>query len=318
MKAMVITAFGGPEVFEARDLPKPTPGPKEVLVKVHATSINPVDYQTRRGDYRDLIQTPETLGVDVSGVVEAAGDAVTDFEVGDEVYYTPQLFGGPGSYAEYHAANEDIVARKPANLSHLEAASIPLAGGTVWDALVTRGNLRVGETILVHAGAGGVGSLAIQLAKSIGARVFATCSARNAEFVKGLGADYAIDYRSEDYVEVVQWETAGAGVDLVLDTVGGDTIQRSPQVMGPFGRLVTIVNIAAPQSLLDAWDKNATIHFLFTPQYRAKLDRLRDLLERREVKPVIDSVMPLSKVAEAHERVERGGMRGKVVLDATA
>ena len=318
MRAMIIKDFGGPEVFEQREVSKPVPKPKQVLVKVLATSVNPLDYQTRRGDYKAFVQLPAIIGSDVSGIVEAVGEAVTGFEVGDEVYYTPQIFGGDGSYAEYHVADESIVAHKPASISHLEAASLSLSGGTAWEALVMRGKLQVGESILVHAGAGGVGSIAIQLAKAIGAYVFTTCSKQNTDFVRSLGADYTIDYKSEDYVEVVNRETGNKGVDFVFDTIGGDIIEKSPLVMSEFGRLTTIVDIAQPQLLLAHWEKNTTIHFIFTQQNRAKLDALRLLIERGQVKPLIDSVMPLSEVAKAHERVERGGVRGKVVLDSNA
>lgn len=318
MRAMVIRDFGGTEVFEQREMPKPFPQPTQVLVKVLATSVNPLDYQTRRGDYRVDVQLPAIIGSDVSGVVEAVGDAVTDFKIGDEVYYTPSIFGGDGSYAEYHVADESIVAHKPRNISHFEAASLSLTGGTAWEAFVTRGKLRVGESVLIHAGAGGVGSIAIQLAKTIGAYVFTTCSKQNAGFVRGLGADYLIDYRSEDYVEVIRRETSGKGVDFVFDTIGGDTIERSPLVMSAFGRLATIVDIPQPRSLSAHWGKNTTIYFIFTQQNRGKLDALRVLIERGQVKPLIDSVMPLRKVATAHERVERGGVRGKVVLDPHA
>jgi len=318
MRAMIIKDFGGPEVFEQREVSKPVPKPKQVLVKVLATSVNPLDYQTRRGDYKAFVQLPAIIGSDVSGIVEAVGEAVTGFEVGDEVYYTPQNFNGDGSYAEYHVADESIVAHKPASISHLEAASLSLTGGTAWEALVMRGKLQVGESILVHAGAGGVGSIAIQLAKAIGAYVFTTCSKQNTDFVRSLGADYTIDYKSEDYVEVVNRETGNKGVDFVFDTIGGDIIEKSPLVMSEFGRLTTIVDIAQPQLLLAHWGKNTTIHFIFTQQNRAKLDALRLLIERGQVKPLIDSVMPLSEVAKAHERVERGGVRGKVVLDSNA
>jgi NADPH2:quinone reductase len=314
----VIRGFGGTEVFEQRDVPKPVPQPQQVLVKVLATSVNPLDYQTRRGDYQALVQLPAILGSDVSGVIEAVGGAVTDFKVGDEVYYTPQIFCGDGSYAEYHIADEAIVAHKPQNISHFEAASLSLTGGTAWETLVTRGKLQVGESVLIHAGAGGVGSMAIQLAKAIGAYVYTTCSKQNTEFVRSLGADSIIDYQSEDYVEVIAQETRGKGVDFVFDTIGGDTIARSPLVMSEFGRLATIVDIEQPQSLLQHWGKNTTLYFIFTQQNRAKLDALRVLIERGQVKPLIDSVMPLGEVAKAHERVERGGVRGKVVLDPNA
>lgn len=314
MKAAVLTAFGGVNGFEIHEVPKPKPKPHQVLVRVHATSLNPVDYQTRRGDYQNLVKLPAILGVDISGVIEAVGESVTTFKVGDEVYYSPQLFGESGSYAEYHVADEQLVAHKPVNLSHLEAACFPLAAGTAWDCLVTRGQLQVGESVLIHAGAGGVGSFAIQLAKAIGAYVFTTCSFKNHDLVKQLGADYAIDYKSEDYVEVIQRVTNDKGVDLLLDTIGGETIQRSPQVVRPYGRLVSIVDIATPQSLLEAWAKNLTVHFSITAQYRAKLDSLRHLIERNQLHPVIDSVMPWTQVAQAHQRLEQGGTKGKVVL----
>jgi NADPH:quinone reductase len=318
MKAMVITDFGGTEVFEQREVDMPVPKLKQVLVKVLATSVNPLDCQTRRGDYKAFVQLPAIIGSDVSGVVEAVGGAVTDFKVGDEVYYSPQTFSGDGSYAEYHVADESIVARKPSNISHFEAASLSVTGGTAWEALFVRGKLQVGESILIHAGAGGVGSIAIQLAKAAGAYVFTTCSKQNVDFVRSLGADRIIDYKSEDYVEVIIRETSGNGVEFVFDTIGGDTIEKSSLVLCEFGRLATIVDVSQPQSLLAHWGKNTAVHFIFTRQTRAKLDVLRLLVERGQVKPLIDSVMPLSKVAQAHKRVERGGVRGKVVLDSNA
>ena len=317
MHAAVLTAFGSPEVFEIQNVPKPTSKASQVLVKVCATSINPVDYQIRRGDYKDYVQLPTVIGVDIAGVVEAVGEKVTAFKLGDEVYYSPKIFGDSGSYAQYHVADERIVSVKPKNLSHIEAACFPLAGGTAWECLVTRGDLQVGESVLIHAGAGGVGSLAIQLAKAMGAHVFTTCSARNHDLVKKLGADYVIDYKTEDYIEAIQRETGNIGVDLVLDTIGGDTIQRSFEILRPFGRLVSIVDISNPQSLLKAWGKNLTINFVFTQQHRAKLDALKQLIERKQLKPVIDSVMPWYQVIQAHQHLEAGGTRGKIVLQFT-
>jgi NADPH:quinone reductase len=317
MKAAVLTAFGDAEKFEIQTVSIPTLKANQVLVRVCATSINPVDYQTRRGDYKELVRLPAILGVDVSGVIEAIGEAVTDFKVGDNVYYSPPIFGEFGSYAQYHVADATIVALKPENLSHIEAASLPLAGGTAWDCLVTRGNLQVGETVLIHAGAGGVGSIAIQLAKAIGAYVFTTCSSRNRDFVTGLGADRVIDYKNEDYVEVIRQETNGLGADLVLDTIGGQTIQRSPEIIRPFGRLVSIVDTETPQSLIEAWGKNLTVHFVLTPQYRAKLDALTKLIERTQLRPVIDSTLPWDRIVQAHQRLERGGTQGKIVLEFT-
>jgi len=313
MKAMVISRFGGPEVFELQELPKPKPGPKQVLVKVHATSVNPVDYKIRQGASRFPVKLPIVLGGDVSGVVEELGLGVTDFRVGDEVYYSPGIGTGPGSYAEYNVTSEEIISFKPGNLTHFEAASIPLAGGTAWDGLITRGKLQLGESVLIHAGAGGVGTLAIQISKAAGAYVFTTCRSSNFDLVKSLGADYVIDYRSQDYVEVILSETKGKGLDLVYDTVGGDTLSRSIGLMKPFGRMVSIVNTT--ESLNPAYMRNLTIHFEMSPRYRFKLDALRTLLERKQIKPVIDSVLPMSQVAEAHRRLEQGGVRGKIVLD---
>jgi len=312
MRAMVIKSFGGPDVFEAQDLPTPQPGPGELLVKVYATSVNPVDYKIRQNGTWAGVQPPAVIGYDVSGVVAALGDSVGDFAVGDEVFYTPDIFAGPGSYAEYHVAHESIVARKPDNVSHTEAASIPLAGGTAWDAIVTRAQLRPGERVLVHAAAGGVGSLAVQIAKTAGATVYATCSSRSRDLVEQLGADVVIDYRSENVAEVIGRETNGEGGDVVFDTVGGDTIAHNIAITKPGGRIVSVVNTSG--DLNAAYGKNITLHFLFLQRARTKLDALREQIERGRIKPVIDSVLPLENVAEAHAKLERGGVRGKIVL----
>lgn len=311
MKAMVITGFGGPEVFEEREVPTPEPGPNEVLVKVHAVSVNPVDLKIRQAGSWAGVKPPAVIGYDVSGVVEAAGPGVKDFRAGDEVYYTPEIFSGQGSYAEYHVANEAIVARKPANISHVEAASIPLAGGTAWDALAMRARLRVGETILIH-GAGGVGSLAIQIARAAGARVLVSCSDYMVDLAKELGAARAINYKSEEFVTAVQDETNNQGVDVVLDTVGGDLLTRSLEVTRPFGIMVGIVG--TDTGMQAAFRKNITVHYLFLIRARYKLDDLRSLIERNQLKPVIDSVLPLTEVAEAHRRLKQGGVKGKIVL----
>lgn len=314
MRAIVLPRFGGPESFEEREIPTPTPGAGQVLVRVHATSVNPLDYQVRRGDYRDYVPLPTITGHDISGVVEAVGPGVRAFRPGDAVWYTPRIFGGPGSYAEYHVADESIVALKPPSLSHLEAASMPLAGGTVWEALVTRAALRVGETFLVHGGAGGVGHLAIQVARAMGARVITTVAAGDEDFVRSLGADVVIDYQREDYVDAVKAATGGAGADVVLDTIGGDTLSRSPHALAQLGRVVTLVDTATPQNLIEAWGRNATYHFVFTRQNRGKLDELTALVGRGQLRPHVGATFPLSQMAAAHTRLEtRGsGLRGKV------
>lgn len=318
MKAAVLTRFGGPDAFEIQTLPVPSVRSRQVRVRVHATAINPLDYQIRRGDYPDYVPLPAVIGHDVSGVVEAIGADVTEFAPGDEVYYTPKIFGGAGSYAEVHIADVDLVSRKPRNLSHVEAASLTLVGGTVWEAFVSRAGLRVGETILIHGGAGGVGTIAVQVAKAIGARVITTTLAKDRDFVRALGADDAVDYTSTDYVDAVDSLTGGRGVDVVFDTIGGDTLTRSPLVLAPLGRVVSLVDIATPQNLIEAWGRNASYHFVFTRQNRGKLNELTNLVERGLVRPVIGAVLPLERLAEGHEVLETGsrrGLRGKVAID---
>lgn len=318
MKAVVLHKFGSFDAFEMRDIAVATVGPRQVRVRVHATAINPLDYQIRRGDYTDYVPLPAVIGHDVSGIIVEKGSDVSEFDIGDEVYYTPKIFGGPGSYAEQHVADVDLVARKPRNISHLEAASLTLVGGTVWEALVSRAQLAVHETILIHGGAGGVGTIAIQLAKAIGARVITTARRSNHAFVRSLGADEVIDHSSEDYVSAVAELTQGQGVNVVFDTIGGDTLAKSALALADAGRVVSIVDIAQPQNLIEAWGKNAAYHFVFTRQNRGKLDALTTLVERDLIKPVVGAVLPLARIGDAHELLENGGsrgLRGKVVID---
>lgn len=317
MKAAVLTRFGGIDSFELSDVPVPTVGPREIRVRVHATAVNPLDYQIRRGDYPAYVPLPAIIGHDVSGVIEEVGSHVTEFGLDDEVYYTPKIFGGPGSYAEQHVVDVDLVSRKPANLSHLEAASLTLVGGTVWEAFVTRAQLGVGETILIHGGAGGVGTVAIQIAKAIGARVLTTARTEDHAFVRSLGADETIDYTAEDYVDAVGQLTDGLGANVIFDTIGGDTLTRSPLALADLGRVVSLVDINQPQNLVAAWGKNAAYHFVFTRQNRGKLDALTNLVERGLVRPVVGATLPLARIGEAHALLEGGGyqLRGKVAID---
>ncbi|KRW65266.1 zinc-dependent alcohol dehydrogenase family protein [Stutzerimonas nitrititolerans] len=316
MKAQILNSFGGPEAFKLSDVPKPVPQAGQVLVRVHATSINPLDFQVRRGDYVDYVPLPSITGHDVSGVVEAVGPGVTSFVPGDEVWYTPQIFDGPGSYAEYHVAAESIIGKKPVSLSHLEAATLTLVGGTAWEALVVRAALRVGESILIHGGAGGVGHVAIQLAKAVGAKVFTTVREENFEFARSLGADVVIDYEQEDYVDAVLRESNGQGVDVVFDTIGGNTLTRSPDVLAQLGRVVSIVDIAQPQNVIQAWGKNASYHFVFTRQNRGKLDELAALIDRGQLRPYVGAVFSLADIPRAHALLEtpNNGLRGKIAI----
>lgn len=205
---------------------------------------------------------------------------------------------------------------KPPSLSHLEAASLSLVGGTAWEALVVRAALKAGETILVHGGAGGVGHVAIQLAKAMGARVFTTVRSANFEFARNLGADVLIDYRKENYVDAVMRETNGRGVDVVFDTIGGDTLSNSPDVLAQSGRVVTIVDTAQPQTVLQAWGKNASYHFVFTRQNRGKLDELSALVASGQLRPHVGAIYSLDDIALAHARLESAdsGLRGKIAV----
>lgn len=314
MRAMVTPQFGGADLFEERDVERPHPGPCEVLVRVVAAGTNPVDAKLRAsGDARGL-EAPIILGADISGVVEEVGPGVTDFAAGDEVYYTPEVSGprSNGSYAEYHVARADIVAKKPPSLSHEEAAAVPLAGGTAYEAIVRRLALRVGETVLIHGGAGGVGSFAVQIAKAAGARVLATAGSDNQEILKELGADVAIDYSSQNVAEVALDDTGGHGVDSVFDAVGGGTIVESLPATRPFGRLATI--LGAQGDLTPLYQNNQTLYGVFLTRERARLEEFGRLIERGQVRPPVAEVLPLEEVGKAHERLDSGHGHGKVVL----
>ena len=311
MRAMVTPQFGAPDLFEERDIERPHPGPGEVLVRVVAAGTNPIDAKIRAAGSSRGLEAPIVLGADVSGVVEEVGPGVTDLRVGDEVYYTPEV-SGPGShggYAEYHVAIADIVGKKPASLSHEGAAAVPLAGGTAYEALVRRLAVKVGETVLVHGGAGGVGSFAVQVARACGSRVLATAGPDNQETLEALGADVAIDYTRQDVAEVALDES---GVDAVLDTVGGETVVNSIPATSPFGRLATI--LGAQGDLTPLYQKNQTLYGVYLLRERARLEELARLIERGQVRPLVDQILDLSEVGKAHERLDSGHGRGKIVL----
>jgi NADPH:quinone reductase len=314
VRAMVISRFRGADLFEERDVEQPEPGAGEVLVRVVAAGTNPVDAKFRAEGDAIGLEAPIVLGADVSGGVEEVGPGVTDLAAGDEVYYTPEVFGphSNGAYADYHAAKADIVATKPVVLTHEEAAGVPLAGGTAYEALVRRLAVRVGETVLIHGGAGGVGSFAVQIARAAGARVLATAGPDNQEVLKELGGDVAIDYQGQDVTEVALEETGGEGVDAVFDAVGGGTIVESIPATKPFGRLATI--LGAQGDLTPLYQKNQILYGVFLTRERARLEELGALIERGQVHPLIDEVLPLKEVDRAHERLDSGHGRGKVVL----
>lgn len=315
MKAVVLNAFGGPEVLSLQEVDKPTPGTHEVLVKVHATSVNPADMGVRSGMFGPMVELPTRLGYDVSGVLEAVGEGVEGWSVGDEVYYAVEIMGGMGANAEYSVTHASKLARKPKNLSHQEAAAVPVAGGTAYAALFTSADLRLGQRVLIHGAAGGVGHFAVQLAQAAGAYVFATCGAYDAELVRSLGADRVIDYRREDFKAVVNRETDGEGVDVAFDAAGGKLGAQSLAVTRMGGQVVTVTGVQG--DLNPATRKNITVRFVHLEDAKEKLDKLRTLIEWGRVKPVIGAKYRLEALADAHVRLAQGGeaLHGKVVIE---
>ncbi len=314
MRAVVLKGFGGLEMLEERDLPVPEPGPGEVLVRNLAVAVNPVDAKIRAAGRWAGVEPPFVLGYDAAGVVAKVGPGVKDLKEGDEVYYTPEIFGNPhGTYAEYTPVPAGIVAKKPKNLSFAEAAAIPLAGGTAWEAVVRRLAVRPGETVLVMGGAGGVGSFAVQFAKAAGAYVIATASGENLPVLKELGADLALDYRGPWPEEVLK-ATEGQGVDAAFETAGENLVERVIPVVRPFGRIATIL---PPQgNLAGLYTKNQTLYGVFLTRERKRLLEMRPLFERGQARPLIAEVLPFSleNLRKAHARMDSGHGRGKIVL----
>jgi NADPH2:quinone reductase len=310
---MVLPSFGGPDLFEERDVERPTPGPGEVLVRVMASGTNPVEAKLRQDGSWAGLEPPVVLGYDVAGVVEEVGAGVADLKAGDDVYYTPEIPGNPsGSYAEFSVAAAEIVARKPRGVDWVEAAAIPLAGGTAWEAVVRRLRLRPGETVLIHGGSGGVGSFAVQMARAAGARVIATASASNQATLEELGADVALDYVADDVVQEVLDATDGKGAHAAFDIQGPDLVSRCLPAVRSHGRVACIL---APQGDLGLlYQKNLALHGVFLTRERRRLDEMRPLFERGTVRPLVDEVLPLEEVGRAHERLDTGHGRGKVVL----
>jgi NADPH:quinone reductase-like Zn-dependent oxidoreductase len=306
MKAVLLTGHGGPEMLRYADAPDPVAGAGKVVVDIHAASVNAADYKVRLGKGRnDDIRFPHILGRDFSGVVSALGAGVTDLVVGDSVFGVTER-GEEGAYAEKIAIDAAIVARKPSRLGHVEAAAMALTSLTALWALEDTGRLRAGETVLIHGGAGGVAGFAIQLAKQLGATVITTASARNHDYVRGLGADRVIDYQAEDFA------TAVRGCDMVFDTVGGDVQVRSYAVLKPGGRLVWIA--PAPEGFEPTRKDVATLRPAVARD-RAHLERMLALLEQHAVRPPAITRFKLADAADAHRVSERRHLQGKLVLE---
>jgi NADPH:quinone reductase-like Zn-dependent oxidoreductase len=300
MRAVQIASFGGPDVLRVETVVRPVAGPGELLVRVHAASVNPVDTYTRAGQSGSITDAklPYIPGFDVSGIVESVGEGVTSFRKGDAVMAMLDLRRG-GGYAEYAIVKESEAAKKPKQWSHQEAAAIPLTALTAWQALFDTAKLEKGQTVLIHAGAGGVGSMAIQLAKWKGARVIATASAANHDYLRELGADVVIDYRTQKFEDVAK------EVDVVLDPIGGETQARSVGVLKPGGTLVSIVGLGGAARRAT----NIKAHAILVHPDGAQLARIAEL-----VKPVVSQTFPLDEVKAAHVQSESGRTRGKIVL----
>jgi NADPH:quinone reductase-like Zn-dependent oxidoreductase len=306
MRAIRINQYGGTETLQLNQIDTPKINTDDILIKVKSSSINPVDWKIREGYLKDFIpyQMPVTLGFDVSGVVSEVGSEVTDFKIGDEVFSRPDI-SRDGAYADYIAVKADEVAFKSSKLSFEQAAALPLAGITAWQCLVDVGQLQAGQRVLIHAGAGGVGHLAIQIAKAKGATVIATASTANQELLTQFGADQAVDYTKGVLLEQIE------PVDLVIDTIGGEVQNNSWALLKAGGMLVSIVD--QPNEEL-AKQHNAKAAFVFIESSSRILRELNKLVEKDQLLPFIEHRFSLEQIADAHLQSQTGRTRGKIII----
>jgi NADPH:quinone reductase-like Zn-dependent oxidoreductase len=329
MKAFVVDQYGK-ELPRAADVAEPEVGDSDVLVKVSAASVNPLDKMVRNGEFKQLLKyrTPFVLGHDGAGVVTRVGSLVRDFEVGDEVYARPRDLR-IGTFAEYIAIDQDDLARKPDSITLHEAAAVPLVSLAAWQILVDRAHLQPGQKVLVHAGSGGLGSTVIQLAKYLGATVATTASGKNAELVHSLGADVVVDYRKEDFAEVL------SGYDLVVDSLGRENLEKSLTVLKPGGHAISMTGppdpgfakqLGAPKFIgvvmgllsrkvqKQARKLGVSYSFLFMQANGAQLRELATLYDAGHLRPIIDKTFPFDQTLDALAYAEQGRANGKVVI----
>lgn len=330
MKAFVVSKYGKANSVEAVELPEPELGDGDVLVEVHAASVNPLDLKIRNGELKPLLpyKLPLVLGNDLAGVVIKAGKNVRRFKPGDEVFARPDQ-DRIGAFAELIAISENDVAKKPDRLDMEQAASVPLVGLTAWQALVGKARLQAGQKVLIQAGSGGVGTIAIQLAKHLGATVATTTSTANVDWVKGLGADVVIDYKKDDFESVLH------DYDVVIDTQGGQTLEKSLLVLKPGGKVISVAGPPEPdfakefganwfliqamralsfQIRRKAKRRGVTYSFLFMKASGDQLRELGSLIDSGAIRPVVDQVFPFQSTMEALAYVEKGRAKGKVVV----
>lgn len=330
MKALTFTRYAKSDNLAFTDLPRPALKPDEILVQVHAVGLNPVDTMIPKGAFKSFLrfQLPATLGSDLAGVVTGVGDRVTRFKAGDAVFAS--IFGlGTGSLAEYAVVPENAAALKPANLDFVQAASIPMVGLTVWQALTERAHVKPGQKVFIPAGSGGIGTFAIQLAKHLGAKVGTTTSTGNVELVRSLGADEIVDYKKQEF------ETVLRDYDVVLCTVKGDALQKSVGILKSNSRIVSLVGppdaafarsrgmnffmrfvlgLLSGKIIRQARKRGAAYSFLFVHPDGGQLAEIGKLLAAGKIRPVIDKVFPFEQAKEALAYLEKGRAKGKVVV----
>ncbi|MER7189856.1 NADP-dependent oxidoreductase [Streptomyces flaveolus] len=334
MRAFLVEKYGGRAGVRAADIPDPQVGADDVLVKIHAAGVNPLDLRIRNGDFKAFLpyRLPLVLGNDLAGTVVRVGPSVTRFAVGNEVYARPDK-DRIGTFAELLAVHQNDLAPKPATLTMAEAASLPLVALTAWQALVERAHVQPGQRVLIHAGAGGLGSIAVQLAKALGAHVATTVSTAKVDLAKDLGADVVVDYRTQDFEKVLD------GYDVVLDSLGGDNLAKSLRVLKPGGIAISVAGPPDPafarelglnpflrlamtalsfKTRRKAKRHGVTYSFLFMKANGDQLRELTPLIDTGKIRPVVDRVFPFEEALQAMEHVEKGRAKaGKVVLAVT-
>ncbi|MGY3847507.1 NADP-dependent oxidoreductase [Streptomyces hydrogenans] len=334
MKAFMVEKYGDATGMRAAEMPDPQVGADDVLVKIHAASVNPLDMKIRNGDLKAILpyRLPLVLGNDLAGTVVRVGSSVDRFAVGDEVYARPDK-DRIGTFAELLAVHQDDLAPKPATLTMTEAASLPLVALTAWQALVERANVQPGQKVLIHAGAGGLGSIAVQLAKALGAHVATTASTAKVGLVKELGADEVIDYRTQNFEEILD------GYDIVLDSLGGENLAKSLRILKPGGLAISVAGPPDPATARELGSNpvlrlaitalsaktrrqakrlGVTYSFLFMKASGDQLRELAPLLDSGKIRPVVDTVFPFDDTLHAMEYVEKGRAKAsKVVVSMT-
>ena len=330
MEALVFNGYGRPDQIAFADTPRPVPRPDEILVQVHAASLNPIDYMVPKGTFKPILhfQLPATLGSDLAGVVVEIGSRVTRFKPGDAVFAS--IFDlGKGALAEFAVVPENAAALKPENLDFVQAASIPMVGLTSWQALKERVHLKPGQKVFIPAGAGGIGTFAIQLAKHLGAKVGTTTSTGNVDLVRSLGADEVIDYKKQEFENVLR------DYDAVLGTVRGDALEKSLRILKPKGTVVSLIGppdaafarargmnpflvfvfgFLSRKIIRHAKKRGVAYSFLFVHSDGSQLGEIGELLKAGRIRPVIDKIFPFDEAKEALAYLEQGRAKGKVVV----